>query len=514
MSYESRVKKSLINARVNLIFYFLGLIIAFFSRKTFLSCLGVEYMGLTGTLFSILSLLNLTEFGISSAISVFLYKPLQSKNREKIIQLISLFGYFYRKIGYIVGGCAIIISIAFPFIFKNTNINSGIIYYTFYCYLTAQLIGYFINYRQILMTADQKNYIITVYMQTAGMIKTILQIILVYFYKDPFMWITLELLFNIFGCVLLNKKLDKEYPWLHSNVKNGKLYLKTYPEILSLTKKIFIHQIKDFILNKSDEILIFSFVSLKMVAYYGNYTIIVSKINQLIASVLNSVDAGVGQMVAENDKEKIIRVFWELMSVRYFIAGLMTFSLYILVGPFVTLWLGSEYLLSKSILILLLITVFITQTRGVVDIFNHAYGHYNDVWAAWVEGGINIGVTVVAASFIGIQGILLGKIISLIPIILIWKPYYLFTVGIKRNIRYYWSNTFRYYIIFAGSFAICDILSRTIVIVPTENFGNLILYAICTIVPFLITYFILLFFFAKGMKDFVFRMMPVRKNKA
>ena len=49
MQQESRVKKSLLNARVNLIFYFLTLALSFFSRKTFLDCLGADFIGLTGT---------------------------------------------------------------------------------------------------------------------------------------------------------------------------------------------------------------------------------------------------------------------------------------------------------------------------------------------------------------------------------------------------------------------------------------------------------------------------------
>ena len=245
MQYESRVKKSLLNARVNLIFYLLGLIIAFFSRKTFLSCLGADFIGLTGTLFSIISFLNLTEFGLGSAISVFLYKPLQTENQEKINKLVSLFGYLYHKIGIVIGIGGLIVSILFPFIFNHTSINAGIIYYTFYCYLAAQLIGYFINYRQILMTADQKNYIITAYVQTAGMTKTIIQIFVAYYLKDPVIWISLELVFNICSCIILNKKLDKEYPWLKTDIKLGKLYLKEYPEILRMTKKVFIQRFKD-----------------------------------------------------------------------------------------------------------------------------------------------------------------------------------------------------------------------------------------------------------------------------
>ena len=64
-----RVHKSLLNAKVNLVFYFLSLFFAFFSRKIFLDCLGAEFIGLTGTLGNILGYLNLAELGVGAAIS-------------------------------------------------------------------------------------------------------------------------------------------------------------------------------------------------------------------------------------------------------------------------------------------------------------------------------------------------------------------------------------------------------------------------------------------------------------
>ena len=42
MPKESRIKKSLLNARINLIFYILALFLSFFSRKMFLNYLGVH----------------------------------------------------------------------------------------------------------------------------------------------------------------------------------------------------------------------------------------------------------------------------------------------------------------------------------------------------------------------------------------------------------------------------------------------------------------------------------------
>ena len=81
----------------------------------------------------------------------------------------------------------------------------------------------------------------------------------------------MEFLFGILGCIILNWKINKEYPWLHVNKNDGRYLIKKYPEIIAKTKQVFIHKIKDFVLVKSDELFIFLFVSLKMVAYYGNY---------------------------------------------------------------------------------------------------------------------------------------------------------------------------------------------------------------------------------------------------
>ena len=98
----NRTKKSILNAEVNLFFYFLGLIVAFFSRKIFLDNLGADFIGLTGTLLSILSFLNLSELGIGLSVSYFLFKPLANNDKDKINEIISVMGYLYRWIGFII----------------------------------------------------------------------------------------------------------------------------------------------------------------------------------------------------------------------------------------------------------------------------------------------------------------------------------------------------------------------------------------------------------------------------
>lgn len=509
---ESRIHKSLLNAKVNLVFYFLTLFFAFFSRKIFLNALGTEFIGLTGTLGNILGYLNLAELGVGAAISFHLFKPLQRHNQQQICEILSVFGYLYKRIGQTILLGGFVISLFFPLIFNKTELSMSIIYFAFYSFLGSSLIGYFINYRQILLSADQKNYLVSIYFQSAGLIKTAVQIFLAYYYKNLYVWVFIELLFGIIGCIILNWKINKEYPWLQTSKANGKVLLKKYPEIIKSTKQVFIHKIKDFLLSRSDELLIYVFVSLKMVAFYGNYMLIIVKLSMFFSSIFTGIHAGVGNLVAEGNKKNTMRVFWELMFIRHFLAGFIVFSLYIMIEPFISLWLGREYIIDHNILILLMVYLYISHSRSAVDMFNHAHGLYADTWSAWVELIINISVTVVFGVKYGIIGILLGKIISVVPIVTFWKPYYLFKSGLKLPYREYWQGAIRFYIIFAMSFIICCSVSKRLTIDPYAGYSQWIMYGICLIPIYVTVNIVLLYFGAPGTRTCIKR-IPILRNK-
>lgn len=496
-----RVHKSILNAEVNLLFYFLSLFLAFYSRKIFLDNLGADFIGLTGTLNNILGYLNLSELGISASIGYFLFKPLQTNNRKEIQDILSLLGYLYNWIGSIIFVGAFIISLFFPIIFSNAELSLSIIYFAFYSFLGSSLIGYFINYRQILLSADQKNYLVAIYYQSANLVKIALQIFLAYQLKNLYVWVAIEFLFGIMGCIILNWKINKEYPWLKVNKKQGKLLLKRYPEIIIKTKQVFIHKIKDFVLVKSDELFIFLFVSLKMVAYYGNYMIIISKLISLFSAITGSVGASVGNLVAEGNKEHMLKVFWEYTTIQHTIAATLTFSLYAFLEPFITHWLGSEYVMDNRILILLVIYIYITNSRNSVDAFNFAHGLYADVWSAWAELIINVSVTIICGLQWGIIGILIGKLTSLIPIVVIWKPYYLFSSGFKISVRHYWQNVVRNYFISAFAIGVSLYLLHFIPISPYHSILDWITYCAIGMIIFLTIELSATLLFAKGAKD-------------
>lgn len=506
-----RVHRSVMNMKVGMFFYVLSLLLAFFSRKVFLDCLGAEFIGLTGMLMNIMSFLSVAELGIGTSIVYFLYKPLQEDNHEKINEVMSMLAYLYRCIGFIIGGGGLIISLFFPWWFGNLSVGLFLVYFAFYSFLASSMMGYIFNYRQLLVSANQKQYVVNAYFQSIGIIQSIVQILLAYYYQNLYLWVVVGLIFTVIGCIVFNYRIRKEYPWLRISLKEGRQNLKKYPEVLKKTRQIFAQKIKDLILYRSDEILVGAFVSVIQVAYYGNYMIIVNKLNFLTNILSDGMNAGVGNLIAEGNTQNTMKVFWELTAVRFLITGIIIFGLLMFIQPFIICWLGQEYMLDDLIIYLLIFNIFIFLSRGVVEMYRSACGLFQDVWTAWTELVVNISVTLCLAPFFGIVGILLGKITSVFFIAMFWRPYFLFTKGLNQKVSTYWHGMAPYYLIFAV-FAALSILLRYYVVEPYAT--NLVYLAGCGLLTFpvlIVLYLLVMFASTRGMKYFIARKPKIYK---
>ena len=438
MAKESRVKKSLLNAKVNLICYFVSLLVAFFTRKIFLDQLGTEFIGFTSTLQSLLGFLNLAELGVGSAIGYVLYKPIFDDDHNKINEIISVFGYLYRCIGLFIFGAGIVLSCFLPLIFPETTFSWGVIYFGFYAYLAASMLGYFVNYKQTLLSADQRNYVVTGYFQAATTVKVISQAVLALTFSSFYLYLALELVFGIINSILLQWRINTTYPWLQSDIRLGKKLFKKYPEISKYVKQLFVHKIGGFVQFQLSPFLVYAYVSLPMVALYGNYTLVTQRIQSFLNAILNSTGAGVGNLISEGNKQQIWRVYRELLAFRVFIAGFCAVSIFMLIGGFISVWLGKEYELSKLVTLFICVQFFMVIVREVTDQFIFGYGLFYDVWVPLVESAIFIIASMVFGSLYGLPGVLAGPLLSTFIIIYLWKPYFLFSKGFHYPVHRFW----------------------------------------------------------------------------
>lgn len=505
----------MLNAKISLICYFASFITAFFTRKILLDHLGAEFIGFTGTVGSLLSFLNLAELGIGTAIGYVLYKPIADGDKFKINEIISVFGYLYRIIGLAILSLGIIGSLFLPLIFPNTDIPLGVIYFGFYSFLAASMIGYFVNYRAALLSADQRNYIVTGYFQITTTSKVILQMILAIYFGSFYIYLAIELIGGIINAIILNWKINQTYPWLKSEIRQGRHVLKKYPEIIKYTKQLFAHKIGELTQSQLTPFIIYSFVSLPMVALYTNYTLLTQKLTGLIAATIDSSGAAVGNLIAEGDKAKILKVFRELLAIRLFVASLACISIYKFASPLVGVWLGNEYTLDNTTVAIIATLSGLGIARGVVDQFIIGHGLFAAVWAPYVESIIMVTFAMIGGYFYGLPGALTGPLISTIVIVYIWRPYYLFSAGFKQSVIKYWKLFTINLSASSVAFLATDYIYITLIEknIAANNWFGLIINGLFFLVIAISITTVAYYTISEGFRDFLHRSRPFQKIK-
>ncbi len=469
-------------------------------------------MGLTTTLSSVLGFINITELGVGAAIGYTLYKPLANNNQEEIKKIISILGYLYSRIGFIIIGLGVAVSLFFPLMFSDTDISMGVIYFAFYSLLASSMFGYFINYPSAVFYADQKGYEITKFSQGANILKLFASVIIVKFTDNYYLYLSLNVIFGLISTLIIQWRIKVIYPWLSTTIKEGKTYLKEYPSVITKTKQIFAHKIGALGQYQVTPILVYSFASLSSVTLYANYTVITDRIASVISSFIGSTGASVGNLIAQGDKGKILKVYSEMLSMRFFIAGYVVFMFYMLVDPFITVWLGEEYLLSSSVVLFLSLRVYINFLRTATDQFVNGYGLFQDIWAPIAEAIISVVGSIVLGYYWGLSGIIMGGNIGLIIIVCIWKPYFLFKYGIQESVITYWIGFGLRLLIYVVASAISYVVYINFPLVDIDSFATFTYAGVYLSGLFLLLYFPMQYIVDSGFRDLSNRMLSVIKQ--
>ncbi len=428
----SRTKNSLKNSAMAMIYYFVSLLLQFFSRKVFLDYLGTEILGLNTTASNLLQFLNLAELGISSAVGFTLYKPLHDHDEQGVNEIVTLQGHLYRRIAFVVIGGAIILMAFFPLIFEKMKLPLWYAYATFGVLLFSALLGYFVNYKQIVLTASQQDYKVLYSYKTVNLLKILLQMAAVYYFKNGYVWwLILEVAGALASSVALSIMTRRSFPNLRKSLLPFKALRSKYPEFSIKIKQLFFHKIGSYALTQTAPLIIYAFTTLTVVALYGNYLIVFAGLSVLGGQLFNGVNASVGDLAAEGNKQKSFKVFCELFSVRFLIVATLCFLSYELTPMFISIWIGPEYLLPESTLLLMIATLYINTLRYAVDAFINAYGLFQDIWSPVAEAILNIGLSIAFGFHWGLNGVIAGGLASLVIIIVGWKPLFLFITAFK-----------------------------------------------------------------------------------
>lgn len=442
MRTDNSQKNFIATISVMVVMTFLG----FLTRKVFVDNIGVEYLGLNGLLFNILSVVSLLEGGFGTSIVYNLYKPLAEKDQPKIIALVQLYRKIYRYIslGVLLMGLAI-----YPFL--NVFIKDGeslkYVSVVFFIFLFNSIVPYFAAYKWSLINADQKQYklvrINLVYQVGLNLTK----LAILYYTKNYILYLIIESLFLVGYNVAITYKVNQLYSYIRTKVKY-KVDELTRAKIVTNSKALFLHSLGGYLMHSTGNIVISSFVSIAIVGLYSNYTLITSYINSLITNTLNSFSESVGNLIATESVEHINKVFNTIFLLNFIIASIPVIILSNTINPFIVWWLGPQYLLDTSTVTVILVNLYIFSMRISAQIFKVKSGIFvQDKFSPLIQGCANLILSLIFVQFWGITGVLLASTISILSIGFWQFPFLVYKYTFKKPLKLYFLSYAKYTLI-------------------------------------------------------------------
>ncbi|MBD5336430.1 MAG: hypothetical protein HDR95_03845 [Bacteroides sp.] len=412
------------------------LVLPFIVRTLLIKYIGIDYAGLNGLYSSLLEVLNIAELGFSGAVVYSMYKPIAENDENTICALLN----FYRRIYKIIGiGILSIGFIALPFLPKLINGTpppGANIYILFILYLTSTSVSYLLyGYKISLLNAYQRVDIIQHIGTVISVLTSVLQISVILLFDNFYAYVIIIPILSIVRNIITSRIVDSLFPQYQCR---GKISSALKSDIRKKVAGLSIQKICMVSRNGVANIFISAFISLEIVGIYNNYYMIFGALTGILSLIPLSMTAGIGNFVQTSSVEENHKAMEKFNMLYMLISTICAVCLFSLYQPFMEVWLGKKYLLDNSTIILLVIYFYILKMGDIRSIWVDAAGLYWEIkWRAILEAGLNLVLCYIFIRIWGINGLILGTLISLFLI----------------NFLYSSSITFKYYFGYSKLFA-------------------------------------------------------------
>ena len=219
---------------------------------------------------------------------------------------------------------------------------------------------------------------------------------------------------------------------------------------------------------------------------------IISQLSNLLAPIINGIGAGVGNLIATEDENKAFSIFNISFMISFWIYSFATIFLYNLLDPFIGWLFGKEYILNKSIVIVVLINFYLDGMRGPIATFKNKAGLFTqDKYISVIEGLVNLFGSLLLIKHFGFIGVFLGTTLSTLTTVFWSQPRVVYKHLFKRKVSEYFIKYFSRIGIMLLAGGVTTIICNTLI--TGSSFISLIGRGIICVIS-VNTIYILLFF--------------------
>lgn len=406
-----RLTKNVVVAFLTKIIIILTGIIA---QRFMLKSFGSAINGLTSTISQVMFYVELLEVGLGTASIQALYKPIGANDKTGISAIYNATGILYRKIGFAFMAVWTTVSFALP-AFVNTG-TDDLKYWLIVAIVALSGVGHVLRYMimgkwSVLLHADNRIYSMHTLDIITHIVNCVIKVVMINAGFGIIPVLSLNLVWTFMRMAIMYWYIKKHYGYLDQKVKPDF-------EATKKRKNVMVHQLVGMVANHTDMLLLSFFSTLQMVSVYSVYNYVYANINTVVQTTFAQAPlATFGRLYAQQDKrlKEFFRsfevLFYTVMYITLITAGLMTI-------PFVKLYTAgvNDVQYVDSVVAILFVAIqFFNMIRVPAVIMVNVSGAYKETQTgAILEAVLNLGFSIPLFFIMGMKGLLIGTIVSLI----------------------------------------------------------------------------------------------------
>lgn len=407
----SRSKRFLYNTLSTAGYQIVAMLMGFITPRLMMQYYGSEINGLVVSITEFINYFKLVEAGLASAAVYSLYKPLAEKDHDGISAIVSAARKFYHQAGYAFIGLTVLFACIYPIVVPCDSLDAISVGLLVLIMGISGTLEFFTLARyRVLLTADQKTYVVSLASMASLLVSTLLIVGLAMLQTNILVLRLAAGLTILVRSVALSTYVRRHYPYVN---------YKAAPNKSALSKRWdALYQQLTVSLQQSLGVILSTFITRdsKLVSVFGTYHMVVMGLWGILKMVTTGVYSFFGELIVKKKQDALQRVFRDfeylymsLCTVIYSVAAVMIVSFVRLYTSGVT---DVDYI--KPLWgILLVMQGLSDQLKTPLDLMVTAAGmfretrHYNTIK---IVLAITLGL--VLGFIFGIPGMILGIIIA------------------------------------------------------------------------------------------------------
>ncbi len=478
----SRTQKSVRNIAFSIGYQLVTLFSNFLMKTILIKNLGIQYTGVSALFTDILTVLSVAELGFSTAVSYALYRPLYEKDDIQIAKLMRLYQKIYRIVFSVIIAAGIICLIFLKYIVKDVPDIKENIHIIFIFFVLKTAVSYLFVYKATLIEANQEKHIVCAIGIVVCILTAISEAVAVAVFKSYIGYLAVMVTMVIVQNVIISLVANRRYPMLKSEY-NESLSLFERKEIFKNVRALAIYKISGALQKGVDSVIISAMLGTSLVGFLSYYKMIVNNVDSLFGQVFEAIKPSVGNLAASENSERQYAVFKKMCFLSFAIGNFIAVSLITLLNPFITLWLGSDYLLGRNIVIMLTSDIYIiTMVRP--------YESFRNANALFVQGKyrpaimviLNIVLSIGLANKWGMAGVLFATVAARLLTHVWYDPQLIYRKVFHKPFSQYIKMKIIYLLTVIANcvlvYAICSIIS-----IPSQWVEFCLKALLCAFIP-------------------------------